>query len=67
MHLLRTRFAALAVSCSLAVAFPACGEDDVEKGAKKGAKKVEKGAKKGAKKVEKGAKKGANKVKKEAK
>ena len=49
MNVFRTRFAALLTACSLAVAFPACGDDDgqgaaeeIEKGAKKGAKKVEK-------------------------
>jgi len=49
MNLSRSRIAALIAACSIAIAVPACGDDD-GKGA---AEEVEKGAKKGAKKVEK--------------
>ena len=49
MNLSRSRIAALIAACAIAIAVPACGDDD-GKGA---AEEVEKGAKKGAKKVEK--------------
>lgn len=49
MNLSRSRIAALVAACFVAVAFPACGDND-GKGA---AEEVEKGAKQGAKKVEK--------------
>ena len=52
MHLLRTRLVSLIAACAVAVALPACGDDD-GKGA--------------AEEIEKGAKKGADEIKKEGK
>ncbi len=49
MHLLRSRIAAGIAALAIAVALPACGDDD-EKGA---AEQIERGVEKGADEVEK--------------